>query len=363
MTPWVMIIRALAPWLGGKRTLAPCIVSELGEHTQYFEPFGGGLSVLLEKPTSQKETVNDLHGDLTNLARVLQRIGLAEQLYDRLCRVNVCEGILRDAQQVLEAGKPEVDSVDVDRAYWYFLASWMGRNGTAGTDRIDYQIAVRWTKNGGSPTVRFANAVQSIPAWHQRLLNVVILQRDAFKIMHKFEDCEGTAIYLDPPYPPEMRTGYDAGKGGNSRYEHELDHHAPGLFAENAVGDENSQTHERIAEIARAYKRARVVVSTYDCERYRRLYDGWTFIDKKMIKRLYAQSARVDREPVEDEETEFNMAPELLIVNGPAYALHPPARKPKRNQRRRVEASLNIIENACSALVAKCPETPSETPK
>lgn len=76
------------------------------------------------------------------------------------------------------------------------------------------------------------------------------------------------------------------------------------------------RTHERIAEIANSYKRARIVVSTYDCERYRRLYAGWTFIDKAMIKRIARQSARGER----DENTEAADAPEVLIVNGPAYA-------------------------------------------
>ena len=32
-------ITAIAPWFGGKRTLAPKIVQQLGKHTQYFEPF------------------------------------------------------------------------------------------------------------------------------------------------------------------------------------------------------------------------------------------------------------------------------------------------------------------------------------
>ena len=36
-----MNVKAIAPWFGGKRTLAPAIVVELGTHTQYFEPFFG----------------------------------------------------------------------------------------------------------------------------------------------------------------------------------------------------------------------------------------------------------------------------------------------------------------------------------
>jgi len=52
-----MKIGALAPWFGGKRSMAADIVRELGPHTQYFEPFCGSMAVLMAKPPAQKETV------------------------------------------------------------------------------------------------------------------------------------------------------------------------------------------------------------------------------------------------------------------------------------------------------------------
>lgn len=300
-----MKIGALAPWFGGKRSMAADIVRELGPHTQYFEPFCGSMAVLMAKPPAQKETVNDLHGDLTNLARVIADIDMAEALYDRLQRIVFSDGLLVEAQAELERGAaPEPPAYDVDRAFWYFLASWMGRNGTAGTERLDYQIAVRWTKNGGSPTVRFRNAVESIPDWHRRLLNVVILRRDAFSIINRFEDCKETAIYVDPPYPAETRSNLaddgSAAGGGGGRYLHEFSHAGGVLF-----GGEDD--HDRLARALRKYKHARIVVSTYDCPRYRRLYEGWTFIDKKRMKNLHMQNGRGPR-PME--------APEVLIVKG-----------------------------------------------
>src|ERR1044072_5384193 len=38
-----MKISALAPWYGSKRTLAPEIVRQLGEHRAYWEPFCGSM--------------------------------------------------------------------------------------------------------------------------------------------------------------------------------------------------------------------------------------------------------------------------------------------------------------------------------
>lgn len=293
-----MKVKAIAPWFGGKRTMAPDIVQQLGKHTQYFEPFCGSMAVLFAKQPSQKETVNDLHGDLVNLARVLQERPLAEELYDRVGRCLFGDDILRQARAVLTAiDMPQTPNVV--RAFWYFVASWMGRNGTAGTARIDYQLAVRWTKGGGSPTVRWKHAVESIPEWHERLLNVVILNRDAFLFIDRFEDIKETAIYVDPPYAVETR-GKASGDGKGGRYLYEFEH-----------GDTlYSDDHVRLRDILVAYKKARVVVSYYDCSRIRELYLGWTFIDKHRQKHLHAQNGRGARR---------KEAPEVLIVNGPEY--------------------------------------------
>lgn len=300
-----MKIRAIAPWFGGKRTMADDIVRQLGKHTQYFEPFCGSMAVLLAKELSQKETVNDLHIDLINLARVLQVEAVAETLYGRLQRTLFSEDLLSRAKVILSEpfGPDFGDSMDLERAYWYFLASWMGRNGTAGTERVDYQIAVRWTKNGGSPTVRFRNVVESLPAWHRRLMNVVILQRDAFRIIDRFEDVPETAIYVDPPYPTETRSSGQPKSGGGGRYLHEFQHEPDPLYG-------GSDDHRRLRDALAGYRKARIVVSSYDCQRIRELYTGWTFLDYARQKNLHAQNGRGAR-PKE--------APEVLIVNGPEY--------------------------------------------
>lgn len=303
-----MIVKGIAPWFGGKRTLAPIIVRELGRHAQYFEPFCGSMAVLFAKEPSPKETVNDLHGGLINLARVVASPLIAETLYDRLVSTLFCESLLEEAGAYLEAWNGvALEGLNaaqrIDHAYFYFIASWMCRNGVAGTERAAYQIAVRWTKNGGSATVRWRHAVESIPAWHQRLRNVVILSRDAFRIIDRFEDCAETAIYVDPPYVHDSRSGYTNRNGDNSRYRHEFNHEA-------TLGGPDD--HQRLRDILAAYKKARVVVSYYDCPRVRELYAGWTIVEHSRISNLYAASARG--------EAKTKQAPEILIINGPSYA-------------------------------------------
>lgn len=295
-------IKAIAPWFGGKRTLAPAIVQELGEHNQYFEPFCGSMAVIFAKPECSQETVNDLHGDATNLAWVLQNEALADQLYDRACRTLFAESMIKQIWKEL-GDTPCPAEIDAERAYKYFVFSWAMRNGVSGTSRMrgnGFQIALRFTPRGGSPAIRFKSAVDSIPAWHNRLRNVVILRRDAFQLLPRFEDGPGLAIYADPPYHPQSRSGYIA-EGSTSRYEHEFDHDNP-MF-----GDD----HERLRDVLASFHRARVVVSYYDCPRVQQLYKGWTIVEIKANKNLHAQNGRGARP---------KKAPELLIINGPSYA-------------------------------------------
>ncbi len=291
-----MKISAIAPWFGGKRTMADDIVRELGPHTQFFEPFCAALSIILNMPPCAYEIANDLHGDVTNLARCLQAEVLADEIYRRAQRTLFSDAILRDACARVQDDITS-DEPDVDRAYWLFVRSWMMRNGVAGLTKFrghGEALAVRYTANGGSATVRFRNAVESIPAWHERLRNVVILRRDAFELFDKFDDTAGLAIYADPPYCPESRSGYN-GTGAHARYVHEFRH------------DGEGNDHIRLRDALARFQRARVVVSYYDCPRVRQLYAGWTIVDKTCAKNLTRATG--------PETT----APEILILNGPSY--------------------------------------------
>ena len=298
-------IGAIAPWFGAKRKLAPVIINELGRHKGYWEPFCGSLAVLLSKSPCSQETVSDLHGDLTNLAWVLAAPRLATELYDRLGRVMFSEAIFEHARDVLtNAAAP--DAVDLDRAYWYFIFSWMGSNGLAGTKRaLGAPLAIRFTTGGGAPSVRFRSTIESIPAWHYRLCNVVILRRNAFNLLEQIEDNRDTAIYIDSPYLFETRSKGAASEHG-AQYVHDFDVPHAGLFAG------KKDQHDLLAEQLRQFKESRVVISYYDHPRLHELYAGWTFRDCSIHKNIAAQNRRGIQGRVE--------APEILIINGASYS-------------------------------------------
>jgi len=286
-----MKITAIAPWFGGKRTMAPTIVQQLGKHRCYWEPFCGSMAVLLEKPACSQETVNDLHGDLINLALVVRDDRLAPALYRRLRRTLVHEGIFWQSANFLKAAPDIMNdaSPDLDRAYHFFVASWVGRNGVIGTRQWNNNFCVRYTLNGGIQGTRFASAVDSIPAWRRRLRKVTILRRDGFLLLEKIEDQDGVAIYVDPPYLPSSR--------GSAVYTHDL-----------APAD-----HKRLARLLSQFRLARVVVSYYDSPELAELYPaaaGWKKLDCSRAKGLAVQGQRGSKGQV---------APEVLLVNGPIY--------------------------------------------
>lgn len=290
-----MKVTAIAPWFGSKRNLAPKIVQELGEHRSYWEPFCGGMSVLLAKPPCTMETVNDLHGDLINLARTIQNQVTGPALYRRLRRVWMDEALYNECQHHIDEwpAPSQVAAIpNLDRAVAYFIASWLGRNGTSGLQRhrIGKAFCLRYTKNGGASATRFRSAIDSIPAWRRRMRGVTILMRDGFKIIDRIEDAKGVAVYVDPPYVKK-----------NAQYEHDfsgIDHH-------------------RLAKALGRFQETRVVVSYYDHPELHKWYEGWTFIDCATTKAMPNQAMRG--------RTGATKAPEVLIVNGPSYMQEAPA--------------------------------------
>lgn len=275
-------VGSLLPYFGGKRTLAPRIVAELGRHRSYYEPFMGSLAVLLAKPKCAMEIAGDLWGDATNLAKVIQHAAAGAALYRKLRRTLLCEQLFHEAlDRATARGDAAAGEPDVERAYDTFLIAWMGRNGVTGTSASNETFCIRYTGGGGSPGKRFASAVDSIPAFARRLREVMIVQKCGIEICEKIEDAPGVAIYADPPYLVK-----------GAKYRHDF-------------GDAD---HERLAAALRRFKRTRVVVSYYAHPRLAELYPGWTQVGCTLTKSLVNQGMRDGGGAVK--------APEVLLVNG-----------------------------------------------
>lgn len=283
-------IKALAPWFGGKRTLGETIAAEFGPHRAYWGLCCGSLAVEFAKYPATMETCIDMHGDLTNLAFVLQAENLAVELYGRLSRTLLSRELFLKSSEVIRGAAPPVGvGPDVDRAYHYFICSWFGRNGVAGTSNYNAGFCMRYTKNGGHAATRFTSAVDSIPPWHSRLRTMTIIHADIFDHLPRIEDATGVVIYVDPPYLVK-----------GAKYLHDF----------------TEASHVRLASELGRFKKTRVIVSYYADPRLAEMYSGWTVRKLKASKALVNQGMRDKGGAVE--------APEVLLINGPSLVVCEP---------------------------------------
>ena len=273
-----MKITAVAPWFGAKRTIAPKIVESIGPHSAYWEPFCGSCAVLFAKEPCRLETVNDLHGELINLCRVLADENRCLDLYRRAERFVLHEDLFREAASNVRARSESAIELraDVSAAADFLVTSWFGRNGVQGTKSYNQGFCVRFTNNGGHAAKRWRSAVESIPAWHSRLKCVTILNRDAFDVLARIGDEAGTVVYCDPPYLVK-----------GAKYVHDFE----------------SEDHQSLADALHRFKRARVVVSYYDHPRLEELYPGWSCRRMDITKSLSNANGRRE------------VATEVLLIN------------------------------------------------
>jgi len=277
-----MKIKAIVPYFGGKRNIASKIVEVFRPHKVYWEPFCGSMSVLMVKPPCEMETVNDLYGDLINLARVIQDKELGLELYDKLTRTLYAEQFFREAKERWISGKETKGKPDIERAYDYFVASWMGINGVSGTERVNYLFALRWCRGGGQGATRWRSVIESMPAWHKRLQNVVIAQRDGFEIINNIKDDGDTVIYCDPPY-------FDK----SDKY----------------IYDFSEAQHEQLAQSLQRFNKARVVVSYYDDPRLEKLYERFSKIYLAKSRQSLRNATRGKTKKVRKHQVE------VLLIN------------------------------------------------
>jgi DNA adenine methylase len=242
------MFNALLPYYGCKRQSALRIGAFLGKHTAYWDVFCASCSVLFAKEPSRIEVVNDLHGGVVNLARVVANDNLAPLLFDKLSRTAFCEPLYHEMRSRLEEGISD----PLEWAYSYLVVSWQGQNGFTGTQKENRtSFCKRFGTGGGDPATRFRNMVAHLPSWWERLRGVTILQSNAFDLLKRIADEPGTVIYCDPPYYEKTL-----------QYRHDF----------------TKEDHEKLAKALNRFQKARVVVSYYDHEIIDEFYVGGGFM-------------------------------------------------------------------------------------
>jgi DNA adenine methylase len=198
-------------WHGGKAYLASKIVALMPNHLHYVEPYAGGLSVLLAKnPEGVSEVVNDLNGVLMNFWAALantqsfaafQRWAQATPFSER------CWELSAESEYV-----PQQDQIDASAAVAFFVRC---RQSMAGRMKDFAPLSRTRVRRGmNEQASAWLTTVEGLPAVHERLKRVVILNRDALDVIRQ-QDGEQTLFYLDPPYLHSTRAT-------TGEYQHEM---------------------------------------------------------------------------------------------------------------------------------------------
>lgn len=238
-------------YFGGKTTLADRIVDLLPPHEHYVEPFCGGSSVLLAKPPSIMETINDLDGRLITFWRVLREH--PEEL-ERVCALTPhSRGEYYACLDV--AADPVDDELETARRVWVRLSQ--GRGGTQYRTGWRTYVAPRGSSIG-MPGYLLAYR-ERMAAVAARLAHVSLECRPALEVIRQYGRVpQGVVLYVDPPYLGTARTS-----GGGQRYRMDM---------------RAAEQHRELAAYLHAAA-ATVLLSGYHSRLYDELYGDWARVE------------------------------------------------------------------------------------
>jgi DNA adenine methylase len=234
-------IKPPVPYFGGKGIAARRIAALLPEHGHYVEPYCGSLAVLLAKPASRMETVNDLDRALVTFWRVL-RSRPAELA--RVCALTPHS--LAEFQDAEDVDEP-ADELEAARRVWVRLSQ-----GRAGTLRnTGWRHFVNPSNSAFGMPAYLDAYVGRIAAAAERLHRISLECRPAVELVDWYGRSPEVLLYIDPPY---LRSTRNSGA-----YRHEM----------------TEQDHRDLAASLRQAK-ASVVLSGYASDLYDLdLYAGW----------------------------------------------------------------------------------------
>lgn len=231
-------------YFGGKMRIADRIVALLPPHEHYVEPFAGSLAVLLAKPRSAMETVNDRDQSVMNFWRLLR------ERTDDLIRACALTPHSRAEHQA--AYEPCDDELESARRLWVRLTQARSSQPFKATGWRYYQDPQG--SHSSMPDYLAAYVSRLGPA-AERIAGVSLECLPALDLISRYGRHADCLLYCDPPYLESVR--HCAGRGPS--YAHEM---------------RTEDDHRELA-VALQHAAASVVVSGYDSPLYAELYDGW----------------------------------------------------------------------------------------
>lgn len=165
---------------GGKTRLLPHLLPLLRPHRTYVEAFAGGLALLLAKPRSQVEIVNDIDSDLVSLYRCAQ--WHLEPLIQEV------EWLL-SSREDLAALVAQPGLTDLQRAGRFLLCNRLSFGGGGST----YAVSKAQGAKSRQATLQALRAIRD-------RLDRVSIEHLSYERLFTLYDSPETLWFLDPPY-------------------------------------------------------------------------------------------------------------------------------------------------------------------
>lgn len=232
--------------------MAEQIVGSMDKHSIYVEPYCGSAAVLLAKPPSKHEVINDADGRVVAFYRALR-----DHEAELVRRLSLTPYSHEEYLAAAEPADPE-DVVEVARRFVVRASQSVNAAGPGGSAGW----ALSTSRNQSRPGT-FAGAVDRLPEIAARLRRVAVMHADGLDVVARWAGNPSATIYVDPPYLASTRRAL-----GPSTYLHDTagpDHHAKLL---SAVVDAKAQ----------------VLLSGYGSDLYRDRLDGWAEIELPTTK-------------------------------------------------------------------------------
>jgi DNA adenine methylase len=175
---------------GSKASLVPQILSHLPSHQLYVETHAGSAAVLLGKPTSRIEVMNDKDDALVNFFRVLRErrddlLRLLRLTPYALTEWRRCRATLAD---------PDADGLELARRFYVSVCQSFAGFGEKFNRSTHKPHAIYWR-----------DRMERLDEVADRLRTVVIEALDATECIAKYDSAK-TVFFVDPPYVRSSRS-------------------------------------------------------------------------------------------------------------------------------------------------------------
>lgn len=184
-------------YYGGKATHLDFILPLLKPNKKFIEPFMGSMVVALNHRRSEIEIVNDIDGRICNFFQVLRDNILKEEFLDKLSLTVYSKESFEKAKIV------STDPVEEARRF-YILA-----NQSYMSAQKSWQYTPNVVRNSMSQAIsRWLGRFPMIERTAHRVKMMTIENMDGVHLIEK-SACKDTTVFIDPPYPKEIRTTKD----------------------------------------------------------------------------------------------------------------------------------------------------------